>query len=136
MIVGVVSRSEALIALTIHGSGGRSLEADVVVDTGFSGWLTLTPRLIAMLGLRRRGFGQGVLADGSISLFDVYEAKVIWDGRMRRVRINEFEAAPLLGMSLLRGCELKMHVRSRGRVVITRLSDWGRQSRSPSGGSN
>ena len=36
-------------------------------------------------------------------------------------------AAPLVGMSLLRGCELRMQTRSRGRLTITPLANWGRQ---------
>jgi clan AA aspartic protease len=128
MIAGIVSRSEAVIRMTIHGRRGCKIDVNAVVDTGFTGWLTLTPQMTAALGLRRRGLGQGILADGSISLFDVYEARVIWDGRSRRIRVNELDGAPLVGMALLRGCELKMQVRNRGKVIIERLPGWGRQS--------
>ena len=55
-----------------------------------------------------------------MTFFDVYEAKIFWHGRWRRVTVDEFDAKPLVGMALLRGCELKM-VRSRGEVRIKRL---------------
>ncbi len=77
--------------------------------------------MIAALNLRWRTFGRGTLADGSVRLFDVYQAKVVWDGRARSVFVDEFDATPLLGMALLRGCELKMQVRARGKVTIKRL---------------
>ena len=36
--------------------------------------------LIASLGLNWKSFGRGILTDGSLCLFDVYVAKVVWDG--------------------------------------------------------
>jgi clan AA aspartic protease len=121
MIVGIVRRREPLIRLTIRGFRGRQQEIEAVVDSGYTGWLTLPPAVIAALSLRWRTFGRGILADGSVSLCDVYQANVVWDGRIRSVFVDEFDATPLVGMALLRGCELKMQVRARGRVTIKRL---------------
>jgi clan AA aspartic protease len=121
MIDGIVQGREPLIRLTICGFRGRQQEIEAVVDTGYTGWLTLPPTVIGALNLRWRTFGRGTLADGSVSFFDVYQAKVVWDGRVRPVFIDEFDATPLVGMALLRGCELKMHVRARGKVTIKRL---------------
>jgi clan AA aspartic protease len=121
MIVGVVQGREPLIPLTIHGFRGRQQEIEALVDTGYTGWLTLPPTVIAALSLRWRTFGHGILADGSVSAFDVYQAKVVWDGRGRRIFVDEFDATPLVGMSLLRGYEYKMQVRARGKVTIKRL---------------
>ena len=50
--------------------------------------------------------------------FDVYQAKVVWDGRVRPVFVDEFDATPLVGMALLRGYEYKMQVRARGKVTV------------------
>src|SRR5712691_2649186 len=122
MIVGLVQAREPLIRLTIRGFRGRQQEIEAVVDTGYTGWLTLPPTVIAALNLHWRTFGRGILADGSVSLFDVYQAKVMWDGRVRSVFVDEFDATPLVGMALLRGCELKMQVRARGKVTIKRLA--------------
>jgi clan AA aspartic protease len=121
MIVGVVRRREPLIRLTVRGFRGRRQEVEAVVDSGYTGWLTLPPAVIAVLHLRWRSFGRGTLADGSVRLFDVYQAKVEWDGRVRPVFVDEFDATPLVGMSLLRGYELKMQVRAGGKVTIKRL---------------
>jgi clan AA aspartic protease len=121
MMVGVVRGREARTRLTIRGFRGRRQEIEAVVDSGYTGWLTLPPPAIAALNLRWRTVGRGILADGSVSLFDVYQAKVVWDGRVRSVFVDEFDATPLVGMALLRGYELKMQVRARGKVTIKRL---------------
>jgi hypothetical protein len=44
-----------------------------------------------------------------------------WDGKVRSILVAEADADPLVGMRLLRGHELKMHVRARGKVTIKRL---------------
>ena len=122
MIVGMVKGREPLIRLTICGFRGRRQEIEAVVDTGYTGWLTLPPTVIRALNLRWRTFGRGTLADGSVSLFDVYQGKVLWDGRIRPVFVDEFDATPLVGMGLLKGFELNMQVRARGKVTIKRLA--------------
>jgi clan AA aspartic protease len=121
MIVGIVQGREPLIRLTIRGFRGGEQEIEAVIDTGYTGWLTLPPAVIGALNLRWRTFGRGILADGSVSFFDVYQAKLVWDNRVRPVFVDEFDATPLVGMALLRGFEFKMQVRARGKVAIKRL---------------
>ena len=54
MIVGRVNAyREAVISLSVEGSGGRRREIDAVVDTGFNGYLTLPATLIQELGRKR-----------------------------------------------------------------------------------
>ena len=124
MITGTFNTDEAVIRLQVRGSRGRQQEIAAGIDTGYSSWLTLPPDLVTALRLRWHSFGRGVLADGSECSFDVYEARVMWDGRLRRIRVYEFDAAPLLGIALLKGCELKVHVRSGGSVIIKRIPGW------------
>ena len=121
MIVGIVQGSEPLIRVTIQGFRGRQQDIEAVVDTGYTGWLSLPPTAIAGLSLPWQTFGRGMLANGSVSVFDVYQAKVVWDGRLRSVFVDEFDSSPLIGMALLRGYEYKMQVRARGKVTIKRL---------------
>ena len=100
---------------------GREHDVEAVVDTGYTEWLSLPPGVIADLGLRWRSLDRATLADGSECLFDVYVATVMWDGTERRVLVDEADTDPLVGMALLNGYELKMQVRSRGKVSIKRL---------------
>jgi clan AA aspartic protease len=99
----------------------RERSIDAVIDTGFTGWLTLPPELIAELRLLWRGFGHGILADGSECFYDIYQVSVLWDGRVRRIRVSEADMKPLIGMALMKGYELNMQVRSRGKVTIKPL---------------
>jgi clan AA aspartic protease len=121
MIRGVVKSDEARIRLTVKGLRGREQEVEAVIDSGYTASLTLPPAVIAALGLRWRSVDRFTLADGSECVFDVYEAKVVWDGKVRPILAAEADADPLVGMRLLRGHELKMHVRYRGQVTIKRL---------------
>jgi clan AA aspartic protease len=121
MITGVVKADEARIRLKVKGPRGRERDIEAVIDTGYTASLTLPPPLIAALRLRWRSVDRGTLADGSVCLFDVYEAKVLWNGKVRQVLVAEADADPLVGMRLLRGHELRMQVRSRGKVTIERL---------------
>ena len=66
------------------------------------GW-SFEERELGALNLRWWSFGSGTLADGSVSYFDVYHAKVVWDGRVRGAFVDELDATPLVGMALLRG---------------------------------
>lgn len=121
MIVGIVRGREALVRLEVRGPGGRQQEIEAVVDSGYTGWLTLPPALTSALRLPWRTVGRGILADGSVSAFDVYQAMIAWDGRVRPVLVDKFDATPLIGMAMLRGYEYAMQVRARGRVSIKRL---------------
>jgi len=80
MIIGAVKSNEARIRLTVRGRRGREQEVEGVIDSGYTGTLTLPPALV-----------------------------------------DEADADPLVGMRLLKGHELKMQVRYRGKVTIKRL---------------
>ena len=121
MITGVVKSNEGHIRLKVKGVRGREQEVEAVIDTGYTASLTLPPELIAALGLRWQTVDRAMLADGSECLFDVYEAKVVWDGQVRTVLVDDADADPPVGMRLLKGHELKMQVRARGKVTIKRL---------------
>lgn len=122
MITGVVESGEGRVRLTLKGAGGRAEEIEAVIDTGYTASLTLRPALIASLGLRWRSVDLVTLADGSERYFDVYDGKVVWDGKMRRILVDEADTDPLIGMRLLKGFGLRMQVRSRGKVTIKRLA--------------
>jgi clan AA aspartic protease len=121
MISGAVKADEARIRLTVRGRKGRAQEVEAVIDSGYTGALTLPPALITLLGLRWQSTQRATLADGSTCVFQVHVGKVVWDGKVRRILVDEADADPLVGMRLLRGHELKMQVRYRGKVTIKRL---------------
>ncbi|MBV8882469.1 MAG: hypothetical protein JO235_00495 [Chroococcidiopsidaceae cyanobacterium CP_BM_RX_35] len=79
---------EAIIRVVVSGPQGQEQEIEALVDTGFNGFLTLPSSLITILGLPFRRRGRAVLADGSESLFDIYEATLLWDGQLRRIAVD------------------------------------------------
>ncbi len=122
MIFGTVTELlDAIIALSVRSDDGRSQQLEVVVDTGFSGELTLPPSLVELMGLPWLCRQQGVLADGQLHTFDVYEATVVWGGEERSVEVESADIEPLVGMSLLAGSQLTIEVRPHGVVKIQPL---------------
>jgi clan AA aspartic protease len=122
MITGSVTVArEAVISFTVRGPNGQEHEIEAVIDTGFDGSLTLPSALITALGLPWRRRGRALLADGNESVFDIYEATVLWDGTARRVSVDEVDVMPLVGMALLYGYELTMQIVEGGRVLLKPL---------------
>ena len=95
MITGVVNATiEATLALLVQDANGQSQPVDVMIDTGYNGFLTLPPARLASLGAIWISRDQATLADGSVQWFDVYTVTVIWDGQPRRVEVESIDAAP------------------------------------------
>ncbi|MEO1444970.1 MAG: clan AA aspartic protease [Cyanobacteria bacterium J06635_11] len=122
MILGYVnSNREAIVQLAVVGKNQRLEGFKAIIDTGYTGFLTLPSTMLEKLGLTWYMQQEGLLGDGSVCMFNVYEASVIWDGQVRVVEVNESEAAPLIGMGLLEGFELKIQSVAGGSVSITAL---------------
>ena len=119
MIAGVVNAAyEAVVILAVQSPSGQTSETEAVVDTGFNGYLTLPPRLVADLDLPLVSTGSGILADGSVVRFDIHYCTVPWDRQQRLIRVNVADTTPLVGMRLLDGHSLHMDVEDGGRAVI------------------
>jgi clan AA aspartic protease len=123
LIEGAVYDREAVVDLTVHGPGGEAETLAFVVDTGFDGALTLHSAVVAALGLQRAATARAILADGSETVFDTYEAWVTWGDTQRMVIVDEADAAHLLGMGLLVGHELCIRAVPAGSVRISALPE-------------
>ncbi len=124
MMQGYVNKNcEATILVVVHNNAKlKSLNA--VIDTGFTGFLSLPNDIITELGLPWSYRDRGTLGDGSEVLFDIYDAVAIWDGKSQEIEVNSAETDPLIGMSMLRGYRLQVDTIEDGLVVITDLSDF------------
>ena len=123
MIEGAVSgNSEAIIRLTLRAATGATQEIDAIIDTGFTGDLTLPPALIRRLNLPWKGRGQALLADGGMHTFDEYVGTASWNGQSLTVEVSSADTNPLVGMGLLRGHRLSMDVIENGAVTIEALT--------------
>jgi len=122
MIRGSVNANwEGIIPVLVLGARGIRKEIEAIIDTGFTGQLTLPPLIIDSLALSWLGTEEGILADGSVEVFHVYSASVMWDGQTRPVEVDAIDADPLVGMKLLIRHSLQMDVIPGGNVTIAPL---------------
>ncbi len=119
MIEGFVNtRLEAVVPLSLRGPQGPEREVDAVIDTGYSGSLTLPPSLVAELELPYVLSSRATLADDTEVGFNVYSVTALWDNRPRRIEADAVGSTPLVGMALLDNHDLSIQIREGGRVVI------------------
>ena len=120
----VADGSEALLSVEVLSQAeASSLRVEAVVDTGFTGHLTLPRATVDALGLPIIGSAESILADGSLVMEDVCLARVLWHGAERPVRVLVADATPLLGMALMRGSELRVECVGGGEVSVERLEE-------------
>ena len=119
MMQGVLNQSrEAIISLVVGNANRQNQLIDAVVDTGYTGFLSLPREIIVNLNLPWTGIDRGTLGDGSEVTFEVYAATIIWDGQYQNIPINEAETDPLVGMNLLSGYDLHIRAVEGGNVTI------------------
>jgi len=122
MLVGAMNtQREAIVRLVVVGPGGQAREIEAVLDTGYTGSLTLPSAVVSDLHLPFRGRGSALLVDGGESEFDIHEATLVWAGERRLAAIDVAETEPLLGMGLLLGNELTVQVIAGGAVALQKL---------------
>jgi clan AA aspartic protease len=122
MMQGIVNPNcEATVPLVVSNENRQTQLINAVIDTGYTGFLSLPRETIVLLNLPWTGIDRGTLGDGSEATFEVYAARVIWDGEYRNVPVNEAETDPLIGMSLLYGYDLQIQAVEGGRVTIKAL---------------
>lgn len=121
MIVGHVSEElEAVISIGVLAPHGAAI-VEAVLDTGFNGFLSLSPELIKSLNLEFAAPAQVTLGDGTTVTLSVYLGVVSLSGREVAVEILESSAGALVGMALLRGTELRASITPGGSVAISPL---------------
>jgi clan AA aspartic protease len=123
MISGIVNADfEPVVSLSVFSANGQVYAQDAIVDTGFNGWLSLSPDFIVQLGLTWKRRGRAILGDGSECVFNIYEAVVLWDGDILTIPVDEADSEQLIGMLLMEGYQLTMQVKEGGTVELTKLS--------------
>ena len=97
----------------------RSRTIEFLLDTGFTGPLSLPLSIIEELELPYLRSRPAELADGSTQDFAVYAALADWDGQRRTVPVFESESQPLLGMAMLWGKRVTIDAWAGGAVTVT-----------------
>ena len=72
MISGIVTaQNEPIISLKIFDNNEQEHDFDAIIDTGYTGWLTLSIEKITAFGLKWHRRGRATLANGQEVLFNV-----------------------------------------------------------------
>ncbi len=123
MIAGEVIRNpdgglEAWVTVPVMDAYGEPQPFEVIVDTGFTGWLTLPESDIRRLGLVHAGHRYSITASGNAERFEFYRAWVSWHGQLHWVEVFESIDQPLLGMEFLEGSRVAVDAWDDGNVII------------------
>ena len=122
MIAGTVGRlRRPAIEIEVMGRDAPARSAEVYVDTGFSGDLTLPKVAIERLNLLPNDTVNMQIGDGAYTTFTTYQATILWRNVTREVTVVESEIWPVIGVGLLWQCNLSIDFAPGGTVSITEL---------------
>ena len=113
---------EARITVAVAGPSMEFWEVEAVIDTGFSGWLTLPEVAVRELDLQIYGRRRVRIADNRVTWMLTYRAVVQWQGRQIDILVHQTEnPRPLLGTAMLEHCRLTVDMQEGGPVAVTPL---------------
>jgi clan AA aspartic protease len=122
MISGYVNDDlEPIVPLTVEDVSGNRQLLEARIDSGFDGWLSLSPAILASLGVPVVDREDVLLGDGSVQSVVVHDTPILWDGGPLVVRTDAFDTPPTIGLALLEGYEIRIEVKRGGMVTITKL---------------
>lgn len=121
MIHGTVVGLQAQVSVLVHLEGKPDKEIEFIVDTGFEGFLTLPPALVAELGLPYIAKIQANLADNSRVATNAYAIKIVWNGVERDVIVLAMGRRPLMGTALLEDYHLSIDFCEGGTVLVDEI---------------
>ena len=108
--------------MAVAGPSMEFWEVEVVIDTGFSGWLTLPEVAIRELNLRLYQNRQVRIANDQVIWMPTFEAVAQWQGRQIDILVYQTEnPRPLLGTAMLEHCRLTVDMQEGGPVAVTPL---------------
>lgn len=117
----ITSKREAVLRVIVRGVHGQELLIDAMIDTGFTGFLTLPTQLITTLAFVFTGTTRARLGDGREVRLDIFEGVVMWDNQERHVPVLAATREALIGMSMLSGYRVTLAVEDGGSVVVEAL---------------
>ncbi len=121
MMSGHVLRQQAIMPVTLRLPNGSFLEISFVVDTGFTGVVTLPLEWALAWQLPYVGLQSANLANDAEVELPIYAVTMRWQGVEREVRLLATGKRPLLGAALLEDHELLVQFRENGLVTLDDL---------------
>jgi clan AA aspartic protease len=105
------------IRLVLQGTA-RSIEVELIVDTGFDGDFVLPGNLIRQLGLTPLYHSRRKLADGTVNEYPAYEVEVELNGSFRTAEVLQFDHNPLIGTEILNGWRFSVDLNEGGELTL------------------
>ncbi len=121
MTTGTILHRRILVNLVLRGLSNQEAELEFVLDTGFTGVLTMPPAVCEALELQYIRPQPANLADGTSVVLEVYQAALVWNNGVYDVEVLAMEGAPLIGMTLLEDSEVHFQGREGGIASIEPL---------------
>lgn len=115
---GIVVGLQARMTILVYSPNGAELEIECVVDTGFEGFLTLPPAVVAELELPYIAPIDANLADNSRIVTNIHQGVILWNGGERVVPVLAMGRHPLLGTALLVDLHLGIDFCEGGTVLV------------------
>ena len=93
----------------------------MIIDTGFTGYLTLPAVTIRRLGLSSVGRRTLELANGELFEFEAYLTVVSWHENLTDALVLRTDSVSLLDLSLLWGSRITLDAMTQGEVSVEDL---------------
>ncbi len=107
----------------LFGDNGVPARLETVIDTGFSGLMTLPDTTVEQMSLKKIGQARTYLADGIEREYDLYKVDVDWFGESRSIEVLCMGRFPLLGMAMMDGLDLRVRVEDGGAIALAKPRD-------------
>jgi len=121
MITGIMARNIPYIPITL-GLGNSVQRIIVVLDTGFTGDVLVTPQVADELGLKTIGVASMQIADGTKAPFPTSYAFATMEGSISSVNVLISKGMPLVGIGFLSKFGYKATVDCKHRTVVIQKS--------------
>jgi len=117
MISGVFIENIPLIKVVV--AWGQSVQNPyVILDTGFTGDLQVTPKIAEELGLKVVGVTKSRIANGQIINMPTALALASMEGATNYIQVLISESAPLVGISFLSKFNYKAMIDCKYKTVV------------------
>ena len=111
-----------MVSLQLLSEGRQSIIVQALLDSGFSGAVSLPQEMVDKLGLESVGGRYATLADGIDQRVQVYIGSVQFAGDDYRSAIQAFGDEPMVGMHLLQSAKICFEAVPDGDVNLKRLN--------------
>ncbi len=121
MIRGEVSADRlVVIQIRLVSWRGEYSNEKAVIDTFFSGHISLPLEMIRTLELPLAEHRSFLVANDEPIIFDLYEGAVVWNDEEVPMLVVSAEGPPTVGMKLLYGSHLTIDIVDGGDVIISK----------------